>query len=246
MIPYCKNKKNKVSDYSFLAVDMHNHVLPAIDDGATSIEDSLILMKELKNLGFSKIIPSPHIIESIYPNSEYTINESFKKVTSYFEYDTSKLPELNAFSAEHFLDNNFTHLRMNKQLIFFGDKNVLIEMSYLNISQNLEEEIYQLQLLGYQPVLAHPERYNYLQNNKSYYSKLVGIGCHLQLNLLSLINHYGKNSLKTAIYLLDQELYHWAGTDVHNLNHIHSLSKLLNDKMIYKILDYPFYNKSLL
>jgi len=242
----CKNKKKKVSDYSFLGVDMHNHILPGIDDGASSIQDSLILMEGLYNLGFSKIIPTPHIIETIYPNSEYTISDSFNKLTSNIEFVKLELPQLHFFSAEYYLDINFTHLRKNNQLISFGDKNVLIEMSYLNISQNLEEEIYQLQLLGYQPILAHPERYNYLHNNKNYFTKLVGMGCHLQLNLLSLINHYGKNTRKTAEYLLDQELYHWAGTDVHNLNHINFLYELLTDKIIYKILEYPFYNKSLL
>ncbi len=245
MISFCNNKNKKISDFSFLEVDMHNHILPGIDDGASSVQDSLILMQELKKLGFSKIIPTPHIIDTIYPNSQHTINNSYLNLTTNLDFDKLNLPEIVSFSAEYYLDSSFTHLRKNNQLIHFGDKNILIEMSYLNISQNVEEEIFQLQLLGFQPILAHPERYNYLQNNMNYIQKLVGMGCHLQLNLLSLVNHYGKNIRKTAKYLLDHKLYHWAGTDVHNLKHIHLLNQLLNDKMMYKILDYPFYNKTL-
>ena len=236
----------KVNDFSFLGADMHNHILPGIDDGASTVQDSLLLMLELRLLGFSKLIPTPHIIDAIYPNNLDTINAAYQKVIGQTEIDRNILPAINSYSAEYYLDNNFTEFRKKEQLLSFGDKYVLVEMSYADISQNMEEEIFQLQLLGYQPILAHPERYSYLHGNKDYYHKLVSMGCHFQLNLLSLTDHYGKNIRKMAMYLLEQELYHWAGTDVHSLKHIYLLQQLLTDKLFNKIVHYPFYNKTLL
>jgi len=245
MFHFFKKKSIVENNYSFLGADIHNHVLPYIDDGASSFEETELLIHELNLLGFSKLIPTPHVMENIYPNDYNTITTVFNQVILNSKVNKNIFFDINSFSAEYFLDNNFTELRKKGQLLFFGEKNVLIEMSYVDLSQNIEEEIFQLCLLGYQPILAHPERYIYLHRNKDYYHKLVSMGCHFQLNLLSLANYYGKNIQKTALYLLEHNLYHWAGTDVHSLKHIHLLQQFQHNKLFNQIVKYSFYNKSL-
>ena len=245
MIQLFRKKSEKINDFSFLGVDMHSHVLPGIDDGPSNINESLILLQELSLIGFSKLIPTPHIMESLYPNSFTTISESYNSVLNFDQENIMNIPQIDSFSAEYYLDSNFANLRKTQKLLTFGNNNVLIEMSYADYFPNLENEIYNLLLLGYQPILAHPERYAYFHNNKEYYHKLVNMGCHLQLNLLSLTNHYGNNIRNMARYLLKSELYHWAGTDVHSLKHVQLLKQLLSDKLMKEIKIYPFYNKLL-
>lgn len=129
-------------------------------------------------------------------------------------------------AAEYMMDNNFEKLINDGNLFTLMANYVLVEMSYFQPPINLEEIIFKLKNLGYQPVLAHPERYAFYHNKKEYYKRLKQLGCYFQLNLLSLSDHYGKHVGKMAYYLIEENLIDFIATDTHNLNHIGKLSKL--------------------
>ncbi len=237
-------KKNlNIGNYDFLGVDMHNHILPGIDDGAKDVNASLYLLESLKKLGISKVIPTPHTMHQLYPNNAVTIETAYKSISTTVKTEPDKYPGIIGYSSEYLLDDQFPLLRESKQLLGFAHNHVLIEMSYAAASPILEEEIYQLQLAGYTPILAHPERYNYLHGNFNYYENLVRRGCQFQLNLISLTDYYGKDVQKNALKLLDMQLYHWAGTDAHHEGHIELLNQLLRSKHIHKLRDYEFKNQ---
>jgi tyrosine-protein phosphatase YwqE len=245
---FFKRKQPLYHDFSFLGVDIHNHILPGIDDGAPDTQTSIQLLTELKNLGFSRIIPTPHTYTSLYPNTPNTIADAFDilQIAISLAVNNDALPIVNSFASEYMIDDHFSGIITTNAPLSFGQNRVLIEMSFADSAPMLMDEIFQLQLKGFTPILAHPERYPYLFGQLGYFEHLVSIGCELQLNLLSLTDHYGKGPQKTAIMLLDKQLYSWAGTDTHHMGHITLLNELIGTKLFRKIQDYPFKNSGLI
>ncbi len=239
-------KKQVAANFSFLGVDMHNHILPGIDDGAPNVENSLALLAEFKKMGFCQVIPTPHTYNALYPNTTTTIHTAYNNLQSYLKHRTDvQIPILNSYASEYMMDDNFTSIRESGNLLTFGKNRILIEMSFADSAPMLMDEIFQLQLMGYIPILAHPERYPYLFGQVDYFSHLVSMGCELQLNLLSLTNHYGKGPQKTAIKLLEKKLYSWGATDAHHLGHIELLKILTQASLFKNLAKYPFKNQVL-
>ena len=240
-------KKREIipANFNFLGTDMHNHILPGIDDGASSKEDSLQLLQELKKLGFAKVIPTPHTYTALYPNTVDTIKSAFEIIQPHVENELEVLPIVSSFASEYMIDDHFSRIRTSNPPLTFGKNRVLIEMSFADMAPMLMDEIFQLQLQGYIPVLAHPERYPYLVGRVDYFEHLFAIGCELQLNLLSLSDHYGKGPQKMALNLLEKNLYTWAGTDTHHMGHIELLQKLVHAPVFKKVVHYTFLNSEL-
>lgn len=225
------SKKYYLKDFLEGFVDIHNHILPGIDDGAKTIEESINLIKKLNKLGIKQFMPTPHIMQDFYPNTGETIGNAYEKLLEALEPKLLSEITINP-SAEYMMDSNFEKLLENNELYPLKGNYLLVEMSYFQPPINLEELIFKIKTLGYLPILAHPERYSFYHNDKNYYKKLKQLGCFFQLNLLSLSNHYGKNVEKTAIYLLEEQLIDFVGTDAHNENHINKLSKITFDKSL--------------
>lgn len=226
-----------VKDFSFLTTDIHNHVLPGIDDGASDLEVSGQLISGLHELGFQKIIATPHILADLYPNSPETIHNAFGTVGN----NNGAL----RYAAEYMLDDQFEKLLADNQLLTMGDKYVLIEMSYLAETRGVWDTIFQLGLRGYRPILAHPERYNYYHPQFDTYRRFKNAGCLLQLNLLSITGYYGPGVKKVAEKLLKEEIIDLAGTDLHHERHLKALQKMPFSKEWPLIANYPFKNKDL-
>ncbi len=221
-----KDQKSKI------LVDIHSHVLPGLDDGSKSIEQSLQLVKGLSDLGYTKLIATPHISE-IYPNSKETIEVAYASLQkSLKQHDIKVTVE---YAAEYLLDDNFLKLIEKNDLLTFGDDYLLFELPYISKPLNLYEVVYDIQELGYKPVLAHPERYIYFHNNIEEYTNLKDSGVLLQLNLNSLVGYYSKPVQKTAVSLLKLGLIDIVGSDTHHQRHIKSLQTVL-DTRLYKTL----------
>lgn len=224
--------------FDFLRTDMHSHILPGIDDGAATVDDSVAMIDALVELGFSGFIATPHIISDIYPNSASTIAAAWEQ-----------LPEahrrLLRYSAEHMVDYQFVELLHKKELMCFGNNYVLIEMSYAAPSSNIWEVIFDMKVRGYQPVLAHPERYGYYHSRHNVYREFVKSGCMLQVNLLSLSGYYGKRIKSVAQQLLDDRLIDFAGTDCHHQRHIEALRAMQFSREMKQLSNYPFRNAEL-
>ena len=209
-------------------IDIHSHVLPGIDDGAQTNDDTAFLLEAMHNLGFETIITTPHTIKNVWDNDVETITNAYHQVANELPNWKQKLNL--RFASEYFLDENLIQLAQNTTLLPLKDKTILIELSYLNPPIPLYEYLFELQLKGYQLVLAHPERYNYFHNQKKEFEKLKKAGCKLQLNLLATVGYYGKHAAETADYLLKNELYDFVGSDIHHKKHVTAFQ----DKVVIK------------
>ncbi len=196
-------------------VDIHSHILPGIDDGASTLEDTQFLIEEMKQLGFTKVITTPHTMNNVWDNTPETIENAITKVKS-----NVTLPFEIQAASEYLLDESVIIKAKEKTLLTLKNNFVLVELSYLNPPIQLYDFLYQLQLSGYHVVLAHPERYSYYHSNKKEYKKLKKAGCLFQLNLLSTVGYYGREVAETAHYLLKENLYDFTGSDIHHKNHI--------------------------
>ncbi len=232
-------KKNYVDNIEWLGVDMHSHLLPGLDDGSPDVETSISLIKSLNELGFSKFLCTPHIFTELYPNNEETIIPALEQAQIALAKTGVKV-ELSA-AAEYMIDETF---KISDGLMCLPNKCILIEMSYLNETPNIEQVIFNLQISGYQVILAHPERYNFYHLDHKRFQRFKDMGVLFQLNLLSVTGYYGKEVKKIADYLVERKLYDFAGTDLHHDKHLHALSTSITSGYLYqKIGDYPFKNK---
>lgn len=211
------------SGLSGLRCDMHSHLIPGIDDGAPDMETSLRLIGGLADLGYKKLITTPHIIRDIYPNSPETILSGLDTVRAALKQAHIDI-ELHA-AAEYLIDEYFINaLDEGKPLLTLKDNWVLIELSFIAPSISLKDILFSMQMQGYQPVLAHPERYLYFGANKTLYDELKAAGCLFQLNLLSIRGYYGRESQRLASYLIKKKYVDLLGTDLHREEHLHQLS----------------------
>jgi len=241
MFSIFKKKPLKVTDISWLGVDMHSHLLPGIDDGAKTLADSVSYIKALQDLGFEKLICTPHIFHELYPNSKETILPALTLVKTALE--VANVGVVIDAAAEYMVDE---HFEITGDLQCLPNNYLLIEMSYLNETPNIEQVIFNLQIKGYKVILAHPERYNFYHKEHSRYHRLKDMGCLFQLNLLSVIGYYGKPVKVAAEYLLRKKLYDLAGTDLHHEQHLKVLQSAVQNGTLYaNIGHYPFKNKML-
>ena len=199
-------------------IDIHSHLLPGIDDGAKTFEDTLSLTKALQGFGVSQFITTPHIIQHVWDNTHEQIRA--KSATTILALEKNNISAPFKAAAEYLMDDQFVRLFAAGELLTLKDNYVLVEMSYINAPIQLYSILFDLQVAGYIPVLAHPERYLFYQNNFSEYAKLKKAGCLFQLNLLSIVGYYGTGIMKTADQLLQKGMYTYVGSDVHHNNHI--------------------------
>lgn len=204
-------------------VDIHSHLLPGIDDGAKSMEETENFMTQMSAMGIKHFITTPHIFTNVWDNTEAGIAEKLQ-VTK------AELQEKNCFTsfntgAEYMIDSFFMKRLETEKLLTLKDNYLLVEMSYLNPPMQLFDILFEVQLAGYKPILAHPERYLFYTQNLKEYERLKKSGCLFQLNLLSSVNYYGIGISKTADYLLKTGMIDFVGTDIHHQNHIDAFSR---------------------
>jgi protein-tyrosine phosphatase len=211
-------------------IDIHSHLLPGIDDGAKTLEDSLRLTNALQGFGTSQIITTPHIIQYFWENTSDIIKAT-EEVTS-IELKKNNNPIPFRAAAEYMMDDYFVKLFQSGTLLTLKDNYVLVEMSYLNAPIQLYSILFDLQVAGYIPVLAHPERYTFYHHNFDEYTKLINAGCLLQLNLLSVVGYYGDGITEIAKKLLKNGMYSFVGSDAHHDNHIAAFDKKVKVKDI--------------
>lgn len=224
------NKKlplNKFYPENF--IDIHNHLIPGIDDGAKNIDESLALISTLEEYGFTQFINTPHVLGGVWENSSETIRKQENTLQEALKANGKEHIKIHA-AAEYMMDDNFMRLLNNDDILPLRDKYILVEMSFFNAPYNLEEILFQIQFKGYIPVLAHPERYSFYHNTFKQYQKLIDAGCLFQLNLLSLTNQYGDHVKKTAYRLIKEGMYTFVGTDTHHNRHLKLMQEISTTK----------------
>ena len=225
-----KSYKAEVNPFK---VDIHSHLLPGIDDGAQTLKESLNLIKQFHLLGYTKLITTPHIISDYYPNNREIISEKLYSVQEALTDEEIDI-ELEA-GAEYYLDIHFLNLIEDGNLLTFMKHYVLFETDYITKPIVLEEVIYSLLEKGYIPVLAHPERYRYLNNDIEAYKRLKALGVLFQVNAKSLYNQ-SKSTANMAHQIMKHGLVDFIGSDAHRMRDLRRLEHFLKSRTCQKML----------
>ena len=206
-------------ELSFLKCDLHSHLIPGIDDGSPSMDITLEILKRFIDLGYSKIVTTPHVMSDYYRNTSEIIIEGLNLVREEIEKDKLQI-EIDA-AAEYNLEPSFEELLKNNQILTFGKDNFLLfELSFFKEPPKLNEVIWQMRESGYCPVLAHVERYAYWHKDYDKIEELINRGVKLQLNIGSLTGSYGPDVKYFAERLVKDEVIEFVGSDCHHIQHI--------------------------
>ncbi|MEM9896122.1 MAG: CpsB/CapC family capsule biosynthesis tyrosine phosphatase [Bacteroidota bacterium] len=213
-------------------VDIHSHLLPAIDDGSRSVEESQGMLEGLGELGFQKLVTTPHIHPK-FPNTSDSIHAAHQILK-----EQSGLQNLNLeAAAEYFVDENFRELIKKNQILSFGEsKFVLIESPFLNKPIFFEQVLHDLKNAGFSPVIAHPERYQFLKNPIDWCQSIRSSNVYFQVSYGSFVGYYGKRSVKVAFDLLQQDLIDFLGTDLHRSSQLSYVKRSLGNKRIRDLI----------
>lgn len=210
-----------------LVVDIHSHFIPGIDDGSPDMETTIALLESMVERGYKKVITTPHVMSDYYRNTPEIIRKGCDDVRE--ELQKRNIPLEIDCAAEYNLDIDFQPKIKRKELLTFGDNYVLFEMPFISEPPNLGEAIFEMQLAGYKPVLAHPERYAFWHMDFEKYQTMVDKSVLLQLNINSLTGHYSPQVKKVAQKLIDNNMISFLGSDCHHQGHInlmHHASKM--------------------
>lgn len=231
-------KKKSATFENPVKVDIHSHLIPGIDDGAKSFEESIAIIKSFQSMGYKKLITTPHIMKEFYDNDAKTIS-------SQFDILKEKLKEENLeieieFAAEYYLDEFLVEkLERKEPLLSFGNNYVLVETSFYNAPVFLKEIFFKLSTQGYKPVFAHPERYLYLHQDARLLDELHDMHVLFQVNIGSLSGYYSPTVKKLAEKMIEKKYIHFVGSDCHNMNQFETIKKGFGAKNYRSI---PFEN----
>ncbi len=239
-----KSPANNLRVSSPITVDMHSHLLPEIDDGSESLEQSLEMIRTFSSMGYQKLITTPHIMADFYKNTPEIIKEKVALVRE--SIDQQQIPINIQAAAEYYLDEGLMNkLRKETPLLTFGEKYLLFETSYISANPYMNEAIFMMKMQGYQPVLAHPERYIYLHHNFDEVVRIQEMGVFLQMNINSLLNYYAKGARVFAERLIDKKLISFIGSDCHKLQHLEMMQRASTQPYYNRILQMNLLNNTL-
>ena len=222
-------------DLSIVGVDMHSHFIPGIDDGAKTIEDSVEMITEMQKLGYKKVITTPHIMSDYYRNTPENILGGLSAVQ--FELEKAGVDIKTGAASEYYLDFDFERKMNEEKLLTFGNTYLLFEISYMNPPDNLFHVIFKMQTMGYKPILAHPERYNFWHTDFAKYEAFVDKGIFLQMNINSLTGYYSMGTKKIAEQMIDKNMISFLGTDCHHIGHIKLIKDVVYEPYLEKLLN---------
>lgn len=217
---------------SILKMDMHAHWLPGIDDGAPDMKTALSMLTAYVELGFEKVIATPHIYQEYYPNTQEVIKNTFNQVK--LEADKQNIPLDLSFAAEYYLDEHFEELLEKRELLTFGENKVLVEQSFFSENPDIHRVFFDMQIKGYQPIFAHIERYSFYAQQMDTLENLKASGVLFQLNLGSLMGRYGKDVQKQAELLVKKGMIDFFASDAHKIMDLTNLKflKLRNPNVL--------------
>ncbi len=222
------------ADLSVLGTDVHSHFIPGIDDGAPHLEASMELLTTMAELGYRKVITTPHSMADGYKNTPEIILGGLEKLRAEVRRQGVNI-EVEA-AAEYYLDHELEQRVVKKEVLTFGDRLLLFELPFISEPAILLNVIFQMQTQGFRPVLAHPERYGFWYNDFSKYETLKERGVLFQLNLVALSGAYGPQTKQIAERLIDAGYYELIGSDCHNMNHIQAIHNTLTRPYLHKLI----------
>ena len=220
-----------LADFGWLGVDVHNHILPGIDDGAPDVLTATQMLSGLARLGFGGAFATPHVMAAVHPNTPETIHCAAARLSQALGGAYRQL--LRGASAEYMLDEQFGALLATgdaSTVLPLPGRRLLVEWSLAGEPLGLAGSLAAVAEAGFRPVVAHPERYRYWHKHPGRYRELVERGCELQVNLLSLVGRYGAGAQRAGLYLLTEGIAAFAATDAHGVRDVEALEGVLRDR----------------
>lgn len=225
------------------STDIHSHMLAGVDDGLTTHEEVLTCLRQFVAWGIRHVVTTPHINLVRYPNTHATLlngQAALRKLIEIYQ-----LPLTIEVAAEYMVDELFLELLSSGQLLSFGrQRYVLFEIGWDSPPAFLDTILFQMQIKGYQPLLAHPERYTCYHNNLKALAKLRDMGCLFQLNWGSLVGQYGQAVKKQAHSLTDKKWVDFVGSDLHSADDLPLFQEFLHSAAYKQLNRLPLRNKS--
>ena len=231
-------------DFSIIGVDMHSHLLPGIDDGAATLDHSIGMILKFRELGYKKLITTPHIMMDCYKNTPEIIAAKHAEVKAELERLNVTI-EFEA-AAENFYEEALTEAIKAKRAVTFNNNYLLFEYSFFSEPSQIDQLIFDISVNGYIPVLAHYERYPYYFKNPEKIQEYRNKGVLIQVNLLSIIGHYGPEVMQQAHYLIDNKLVDFVSSDCHRIEHLEILQRFASHPYFHKLADLDLKNQSLI
>jgi protein-tyrosine phosphatase len=204
--------------------DIHNHLLPGMDDGSPDLDTTLEMIKAMKAIGIKNAVATPHTMEDYYDNDVAKITANFQETKLALETTDAKGFILST-ASEYMMDGQFDQIIEKRNYLCLHKNYLLTELSYFQRPDQLEELVFKMCQKALIPILAHPERYRYLKTVDDL-KDLKNRGFELQLNLLSLSGHYGEEAFTKATSLLDKGMYEYLGTDAHKVSHLEKIKEI--------------------
>ncbi len=249
MFDFLKKKNTPRESMGVLQADMHCHLIPYVDDGAKGEEESLQCLKRLQEVGYRKVYLTPHFCFPRFPNREDDILRRFEELHALVEHKRSEMGltiELAGVAGEYRVDDGFEQRLQEKSFLTIAGKYVLIELSLHQHRMGLAQTVFDMQMKGYEVILAHPERYPYYSAYSSTLMELKDAGVEFQLNFLSLTGFYGGEAQKKAQMYLEKGWVEYLGSDMHNTLYADAIADASRNKILHKVLErYTFRNSNL-
>jgi len=242
---FSRFKKSQIEplDLSLIGVDMHSHLIPGIDDGSKSMDETIAMLAKFERLGYRKVITTPHIMSEVYNNTPEIILKGLEEVRAEVKHHGLKI-EIEA-AAEYYFDDYLVNLVKKHEVLTFGDQYVLVEFSFHTPPVYDDILFFEMQMARYKPVLAHFERYPYFHGSTEKAKEYRDKGAQIQVNINSLTGNYGPEVRKQAEKLIDQNLVDFIGSDCHRMQHLLTMEENLNKPYIAKLSQLALKNQSL-
>ena len=221
-------KKKQSPAELFFHTDIHCHLVPGIDDGQKEAEGASALVEREKQWGVTRIITTPHVTQDTFENTPEIIEAAFAKLQKAVNDRGTEIELMH--SAEYRLDGFFQEQLKEGNITPMPGNHILVENPFIQEAWDFDNVLFNLQIAGYKPILAHPERYPYYFSKPQRYEQIHHTGVMFQVNLLSLAGYYGKEVKRIAEHLLDKDLIDFIGTDMHNVNHCQAIDGYIRTK----------------
>ncbi len=229
------SRKPKTDDPHPLEVDVHSHLLPGIDDGVETFEEAIEILQLLKGIGYRKVITTPHVMTEYYPNTRAIILDKLLQLKEAMQQ--AELDMVVEAAAEYYLDESFLALLDTpEELMVFGKNYLLFETSFINEPVFLKEAVFKINSLGLQPVMAHPERYMYVQSNFRLLEQLAERNLLFQCNINAIEGYYSGTAKKITKQMIKKNMVSFLGSDCHNMKHALITKQAISHRYIQKAI----------
>lgn len=226
-----------------LATDIHSHLLPDIDDGVDSYEEAVAIIRKFRELGYTKLITTPHVMQEFYENTPGIIREKLETLREHLAQTDIEM-EIEA-AAEYYLDDRLLKMLEKDEEVLTFSGHLLFETSFISKPLYLNEFLFLAQSKQLKPVMAHPERYAFVHNEPQLLEELADRGMLLQVNMNSLSGYYSKDVQKIARRLIEEKRVHFLGSDCHSMKHLDGLIETLRTRHYQMACELPLLNDRL-